>query len=498
MVFKVNDYLRRAISKRFGRSVPHPDIDAVSRFRQTHDPKENTDTTPPDDEFIDLYCLWAVEFYTPDHMDSLVNGFRKLGWEAEDTPDSSNRDPVAWLYRLRHHYHGEGWMNLGFLIPKDSDLHFLGGLTHRVTLPASVRYASGRIYAISPSLIGIVICFVFEEGASAMFDKVLRTDRQTYTTPTLHGHKIHFPMTQKIEHISQIRVEMSKLAATWFSENLPGLFSSGLLNGELPTCELVTLRKAEPFQSRAEGDGIPPMYLRILGLLQDFDAWRSTKIPGLKFRVPREGERSHRYHSILAVKESAFVDAIPDGYGSKGRSAGIGHMDMIMPDLLVVWAILPLLAGYTQHMRKVRDSAILRPGKRQNSIDLLETLGGHVSYSVDIASVASELAAITRDRFPLVHLTEPFEPCHGGSYQKGPLQKNLLFAIGERASWLQKTDKAIRDHLTQYGSLLGATENVRVQKKISNLTWILIFFGIATLLTPWIQDILSYFKKLWT
>ena len=49
--------------------------------------------------------------------------------------------------------------------------------------------------------------------------------------------------------------------------------------------------------------------------------------------------------------------------------------------------------------------------------------------------------------------------------------KGLCSAIEERATWLQKTDQSLRDHLTQYGSLLGAKENVRLQRTIRFLTW---------------------------
>ena len=241
MNVEVFENFKRSIRKGLGRFVPKLEVneDGIVGIVREHDPHENAATAPPDDEFVDLCCLWAVEFYTSDHMDSLVSSFRRLGWAADVDPDSHSTDPVAWLHRLSRFPHGGGCMNLGVLVPQGSDLFPLFPPSHKhgVLLPAGVEYASAGIHDISPSLVSIAICFVFDEHYSARLDIALRTDRQTYTTPTLHGRRIHSPLTQKINHIGQIRTETSRLAAAWFSENLPGLFSSGLLGGALPICE---------------------------------------------------------------------------------------------------------------------------------------------------------------------------------------------------------------------------------------------------------------------
>ena len=55
--------------------------DPILEIDRRHDPEENIETTPPDDECVDLRGVWGVEFYTPAHVESLVEGFRKLGWD---------------------------------------------------------------------------------------------------------------------------------------------------------------------------------------------------------------------------------------------------------------------------------------------------------------------------------------------------------------------------------------------------------------------------------
>ena len=85
------------------------------------------------------------------------------------------------------------------------------------------------------------------------------------------------------------------------------------------------------------------------------------------------------------------MDGSHNDYDGKDLQEVLGYIDITLPALLSVWAILPLLEGYTQHIRKVRDSAMLKPTAQQNSIDVLESLERHISYSVDISAVASEL-----------------------------------------------------------------------------------------------------------
>ena len=483
-------YVRDTILRRIQRSaLPPNNYEGLAYYRE-QDSEANTATEPPEDEFIDLCCAWGVEFYTPAYIENLINSFRKLGWRADDHPDPS-RDPEAWLYGLRRYQYRGAWMNLGYLLPKDTDLIFAGP-KHRVPLPAGVKYARAGIYSVSPSLVSIVVSFVFVDDTSSMFDKALRTDRSSYTNPIRGGWQIHDPRTQKMDDIGQIRTNISRQLGNWFADNLPGLFSSGLLDREIPTCEFVTLRRAEPFPSQVESEDTLPEYLSILGLNRDYDVWKSSRMTGLKFRITDPVGRQPAYHSVLAIKENRHIDTIPERFGSTDRASRIVHIDDLMPNLLCLWSILPMLEGYTQHLSKIRDSAIFKPRARRDPVGTLESLGGHVSFSVDVAAVTSELAMHSDEQFPLLHDVAVFEPCDSKVYEiRRTLEKQLEFTIKKYVTWLQRTDESVREHLTQYGSLLGVTENVRVQKKITRLTWALLALAvvtvIATMLSFWLQ-----------
>ena len=55
-----------------GDKLPRLDEREALEFHKERDPKENCETSPPDDEAVGLHCAWAVEFYTPAHMDNLA------------------------------------------------------------------------------------------------------------------------------------------------------------------------------------------------------------------------------------------------------------------------------------------------------------------------------------------------------------------------------------------------------------------------------------------
>lgn len=469
--------LRSAVHRRFPRLIEHPRFAESRAYHEARDPEKNQETTPPADEYVDFRCIWVIELYTPAHVDQLLAGFQRLGWDKGS--GSGRDDPLVWLQRIRERPYGGGWFNFGHIRRPGNRSRFC--LHDRAApLSANVEYATGELFSLTSSLTCIVMGFIFEEDYSSSFDKALRTDRKTYMKPLRRGHKIIGPETQKAEHVNQTRGDARRMAGRWFSDHLPGLFASGILGGEFPTCEFVTLRKEQPFPDRPEGSNRPPPYLSILDMEFDIDSWFCSDMPGLKFTWPLRREKESRYHSILAIGENEFQDEKLKSWGGNNRSAQNNYVDHMIKGLLSRWAILPMLAGYAKHINAVRDSAMLRPKPGQDPLKTLQTLGGHVSYNVDIAAVTSELIFYANERVLFEHEIETFKPCNTRRNQakQFTIAKGLAFQINEQAAWLQKTDQSLRDHLTQYGSLLGATENIRVQRKLGIFTILIMFLTV--------------------
>ena len=272
--------------------ISHPDnARRLSEVRKL-DPTQNAESTPPLDEFIDLRCMWAVEFYSPAYVDLLLAGLRKLGWDNKYGVNNLE-SPTAWIQRTRLNAYSANWLNLDLI--RSSDAEGFDSSTLIGLLPPNVQYATGRLYSLTSSLTCIVMAFVFKENYSSKLDESLRTNFQTYVKPSERGY--YTPSIQKTELIRQIRTNMVKFTTMWFHENLPGLFSSGVLGGDLPTCEFVVLRQAEPFMHPRENSAHSTEYLFTLGMNFAYDVWQSVGVQGLRFKPSQPGNGTLRNHS---------------------------------------------------------------------------------------------------------------------------------------------------------------------------------------------------------
>ena len=272
---------RKLLPSPFQKSETDSDEDSLRVYRE-RDAESNKETTPSDNEVIDLCCIWAVEFYTPSHMDALLTNVGRIGWNEEGF--RGLKDIRDWANRSREHPKGGGWENLGTIRSSGINNSTMKQVHQDALPPPHVTEIRGRLFSITSSLACVIMMFRLQEEFATGFDTALRTDRQTYYSEiSSHSRAIHEPEGQKIDHIRQIRDEMRSTVTKWFSTNLPGLFSSGLLEGEMPTCEFVTLRKTEPFPGT---DHSAPYFLRLLGLDLGIDAWSCVALPGLKFRSP--------------------------------------------------------------------------------------------------------------------------------------------------------------------------------------------------------------------
>lgn len=505
----LNQSARRLLPSSFQRahSASYPDLLHLDRER---DAENNQRTTPPDSETIDLCCIWGVEFFTPSHRDALLAGVQRFGWKQEGRRNL--RDIEEWVDKSGKHFPGVrgAWLNLGLVSSSDSPYIGPSGtndMTRRQVYtdalpPHHVTEVTGCLTSITSSLFCVIMCFILDDDYAKRLDVVLKTDRQTNYQITPYYRDVLNPERQKIDDVKQVRHELKATVTNWFSTNFRGLFSSGLLQGEMPTCELVSLRDAEPFSISKQLDSY---FLRLIGLESSYDAWVSTEIPGLKLSLQDIANISPEYHAILTMKECHLSDeSLEKSMGWSGRQARTLYVDKSVNEgLLHLWALLPMLDGYGSHLRALRDSTILKPNPRQNSIRVLDELAGNVSFSIDIDAVTSELQSLAEPELWKLLPIPTFVPIRPQGYPEGyTLAESLCTAIAERALRLQKTDRSLRDHGTQYGALVGAVENVRLQKQIKYFTIALTALTIVFLIeSPGVQDFLQglyrWLQSLW-
>ena len=496
---RVAHYLRNAVEGRLtGHSRSDDRASMLDAYRK-NDPPSNAETTPPEDEHVDLRCMWTVEFYTPSHVDKLVENLKKLGWDQNDFP--GRESPASWVRITRQFSEGGNSLDLGTIRAVGDTRPWPRG-DRTASLPMSVHYAHGGLYSFTPSLTCIVICFVFEDSFRNRLDEVLRKDRQTFTRPVSRGHEVLDPERQKTEEVRLLRQEYANLAARWFRENLPGVFSSGLLGDQLPTCELLTLHKTEPFPDREVREYTPSGYLRVLDLEFSSSVWRSKDTPSLKFSLERLGQNPE-YRSVFVVRGTEIEGTqLLEPYGGL---AGLGtYVDLTYREMIGKLAVEPLLDGYRWSLNELRDAVtarIRRPSRRRPS-HTLQVLVDNVAYDVDIATVTTDLIASTEEPSSFYRDLARFEPCYEW-VSRGSLAEVFRPAVNRHARMLNQAAQSLRDHLTQLGSLIAATEDVRTQNRILWLTvivaalTIITFFssGADSALVGWLQDVWRHLRS---
>ena len=475
----LSQYVRKLFPLPFLKVDPDSDEDLL-RFYRERDAENNKETTPPDNELIGLGCIWAIEFYTPTHMSALLAGATRLGWEEEGF--YSLRDIEEWVNRSRRHPLGSGWHDLGTVRASGTN-SLTKKKVHRDALPPPTMVeASGYMLSLTSSLVCVVMKFSPSDDLSAGFDTALRTDRQTYFTESPDRPRMmHAPGYQKASHIRQIRSEAKKNIATWFSVNLPGLFSSGLLEGEIPTCEMVTMRQVEPFPNTRSS----AKYLQLLDLDSNIGVWASVELPSLKFSLSLRRPGAPQYHSVFAIKTEDHDDKeINDSKScSHGRADIVFVNNVVVNGLLGRWAFLPMLEGFGKHLSAALQSPVLKPGFVKDSVIELSELAQHVSYSIETNAIANEVLFLSDNQFLVGKRLDAFVPTTESFFPDGfTLEDHLGSLIAERVAWIQRIDSSLRAYGTQYGALVGAMENVRLQRQIKYFTIVLTILTIVLLL----------------
>ena len=274
----------------------------------------------------------------------------------------------------------------------------------------------------------------------------------------------------------------------------------------MPTCELITLHNAEPFPDREKADYTPSGYLRALDLEFSLSAWRSKDFPSLKMSLYLWGQNLD-YHSVFAVRVTEIDDA--QRLASYGGLPGLPtYVDLTYQEMIGKLAIRALVDSYSRSVNELRDAVtvrIRRPSRRRPS-HALQVLIDNVAYDVDIATVVSDVITTTEESSIFYRDLANFEPCYG-KVSKGSLAEVFRTSVKRQATNLNLAAQSLRDHLTQFGSLVAAAQGVRTQSLIlwltvivACLTVIVAAFTAVTFfsgdddstLVGWLKDILNH------
>lgn len=139
-----------------------------------------------------------------------------------------------------------------------------------------------------------------------------------------------------------------------------------------------------------------------------------------------------------------------------------------------------MLSDFERYLNNLRDSVIFDPKHRVKPLHLLKGIGRYLPQSVDIGAVSAELQEFAKSRYLFRQNITDFYACFQPLNQvdKTMLRDVLKNHIKKRSEWIRNVDRSFRDLLIQYASALGTRENIKLQKRIGCLTWVIVILTI--------------------
>lgn len=402
-----------------------------------------------------MQSIWALDFFPPAYVGPLLGSFDRLGLNSEAT--RIGEEPATWLRKLRDRP-GDGWMNLGTLVPRGSKGYIFKPT--RTDLPRGVQAASASLVSINSSLACVVVRFDFEGPVSESYDSVSRRVFATQIEPTGRGYSSLDAGALKAREIERLRELRTIEITSWFRAHFPGVFSSRQqLRKPLPFCELhfVTDRSPDP---RGNGN----QHRRFLGIDHTFDRWRSVDIEGLHFYLQdKRGPVEHPARFEIARTDLARAEMTM--FGGHDDHAYRAMLDLNHISMLVsLLGLRDLLHLYQAEVNHLRDHAALSFKKGSDSV--LRQLQSMGPNSYDIVHLGPALnSAMQFFEIPDFQFTPGYETDRSIS-----LVSWLRETITESAATLRESEMQLREILVHRASVAASIEGIALQKTMRGLT----------------------------
>jgi hypothetical protein len=466
--------------------------------RREVDPRDNEETTPPDDEAIETYCIVVTECYPPSHAAALISGLKKLGWDRKQPSDLYGDEVTGWLERVRGRPYAGAWLNLGHVVRKEERRRF-GGIDERIAkLPAGVDYAYAYVRNLLPSLTVLTIQFVLDDQAARSLEETVRATFETHVEERDGVHHFTTVGNQKKEATYKTRAELRARCCSWFWEHIPGLFSAGEDETSFPRCEFVVFDKAKPFERPAGGQND---YLWPLGMGHIPDAYEGSTLPGVRLGLPSPFDEDQLALVLGAKKDEMPSEEDFQMYGGRDRS-GISHwLYDYAEGLMSVWALNAMLRAYERRLAGLRDGVgeidVQDPEGAAEKVQRAQTQ--LIGLSTDLLPLTSELTDLCEKEKYFLELVPEFESLI--EYPWGRLKFGEVYRedLSRRAARAQELEGELREVVMTVGSVVGAISqerssraNLRLQGRLTFLTWVLVFLTVVLvgigIVTVWVAS----------
>jgi hypothetical protein len=409
-----------------------------------------------------------VEVYTPSYARQLIDGLRSLGWRDRGSDGVELASQVA---RARER-DGPSWL--------------MGPTLRRRPWPMSVRepdladcfeYMRPRFIQLRGGITVLVAMFGIAESDQDRLEGELRKDAHTRVTPLPRGgQSIALAEIVKEELVGNARHEIRITAESWITDNLGGLFAG--LSTDLATFDLLLSEFAPLAPAQTDGRD----WREGIGLVHA-DRW-SPSPPSDDFilAVPYTDIRTRVAPSFVGLRPVLIAALKPPEQPSV--EGVIYRIEQTYATLMAIWGVRRALDVYSERLAAMRDRPRTRRasyGRTRAELDALRS--SVLPASLDAASLedfASELG-----KSPYIDILRP----NTGNLQllDQRTSRSLLDWLREQlessGARFQRDSRALADALQAYSETLVAASNLRLQRRLLVLTFVV---AILTGVTLWL------------
>jgi len=441
---------------------------------QARDDEWNDRETPPSEERLRWHAVWLVEAYLPSNIPALLAGLERLGWQKKD--DESVADFIS---NCRLSLGGGGLMHLPMLRPPvDKGSYFPDTLKR--DLPLGVKLVTGQVQIVAYALTLLIVGFRFDESVSGEVDVALRRRYQTFTRRTRAGRSIMHTTFQRRDAMRDLEAAKIHACREWLAARVPGYFASTDGGPDTPATALLTTKVGDLF-----GDA---NWMRPVGLGHGvaYEQW-GTPIAGLRYtqRSRKDGV------PLLFGRESDLLgDARLTQNGQSWEWLLPHFVEMQLTEVLGLAALDATLTNAGQRLARLRDSIVTKDTSTERQLDSVSRQLR--SLSSDIASLTTEIGGWTAEPAWAFRETPEMQVVETLSKQPSdgkPFRVRSIEWITHQAREVGELESTTRDLLLATSEITSALENIKLQRSVRKLTWVLVGIGVATAILAFVSAI---------
>ncbi|MDQ3728433.1 MAG: hypothetical protein M3355_02475 [Actinomycetota bacterium] len=451
-------------------------------YTEKRDPKENEETRPPPGESVELQSVLLAECYAPSTVSGLRDGLEALGWLA-DRPNIGGEmfDPAQFVGAPRSLIFSGSWAEIGFI--HGPDWEGLRSFGVESELPPGIEYAWAAISTPIPTLTILVVQFVLKNGPDEQIvNRELARDQATEAKKTRTGYAFVTPRQLKERAVRHSLQEVEDRCAAWLKSRLPGSFAAGLADGVLPSCRVLLVDQASPF----DGTGGFGDWMWAAGLSGGSNAWTSVQLTGLRLRVPSQPPERRELSALTLAgrRQDVFADKSLSADGPPTRWELAQWLRESFDGNMSYWALVQFLRAHQEAMASARD---VDPRPKPSRKDLIEQISGvHAQLRLgrDGEDVARDLCEPKAGLPSLDFMACEFTSDSEWAKREGTttLLDSWRRLIATEAEAYSGRQADLNANLTADAQLLQSEANLSLQRGVSALTKVSALVAFATLI----------------